>query len=348
MKKRTVVLVLALATAVPAAPPVFSELDLDGDGRVAVDELPPRMRGEVGRIDRDGDGFISREEAAAFRGAARPGRGAVAGVKKLPDLDYAGGGHERQKLDLYLPEKSSEEKLPVVCWIHGGGWRAGDKAQGARVAELVGGGRYAGVSIGYRLSGDAPWPAQLHDVKAAVRWVRAHADEHGLDPDRIAVWGASAGGHLAAMLGVTGGMAGLEGAVGPHLGESSAVSCVVDFFGPSDLLTMNDGEVAMDHLAADSPESLLLGAAVLDVLERAREASPLTHVDARDVPFLIVHGTRDRVVPVSQSEKLAAALEAAGVEVEFAPVDGAGHGQGFGAAEQERVETFLRRCLRGG
>lgn len=271
------------------------------------------------------------------------------GVKKVADLDYAGNDNPRQKLDLYLPEKpATEEALPVIAFVHGGGWRNGDKnGGGGRVTPFVATGRYAGVSIGYRLSDEARWPAQIRDCKAAIRWIRAHAAEYRLDPDRIAVWGSSAGGHLVAMLGVSRGIADLEGDIGPNTAESSQVACVVDYYGPTEMLTMGDHDSSFDHNAPNSPESKLLGGAVQENPEKAKSASPIEHVSADDAPFLIVHGDQDKVVPYPQSADFEKKLESAGVPAVLIRVEGGGHGQGFGPATGEAVKSFLARQLLG-
>lgn len=269
-------------------------------------------------------------------------------VRIEKDINYAGTQNPRQTLDLVLPRAPRGTRpLPVVVIIHGGAFRAGDKSMGLReAAELAQGGDYAAATINYRLSGEAIWPAQIHDGKAAIRWIRANAAKYGLDPDRIAVMGASAGGHLAAMLGTSDGVAALEGGVGPHTGVSSRVKCVVDQFGPSDLLAMADYPSRIDHNAPDSPESLLIGGALPEHKDRARSASPITYVSRDDPPFLILHGTDDPLVPFNQSERLAEALKAAGVPCTFVKVVGAGHG-GFRSPEVgRRIRQFLDRHLR--
>lgn len=334
----------------------FSRWDRNGDGRLTRDELPESVRPDFDRVDANRDGFISREEDAARRNRSPGGQPAAAtrlprmleGVSLQRDIPYASTDNPRQRLDLYLPrQRAAEAPLPVVVWIHGGAWRAGDKSSGqGRLAEYVRSGRYAGVSVGYRLSGEAVWPAQIHDCKAAIRWIRAHAKEHGLDPERIGVWGSSAGGHLVAMLGTSGGAESLEGILGNHRDQSSRVGCVADYFGPSDLLTIGDHESSIDHNAADSPEAQLIGGAVQKSKDAARAASPITYVSEDDPPFLIVHGTADMTVPFAQSEILAAALKKAGVEVTMVAVDGAGHG--FKTPEPDkRVRAFFDRHLRG-
>ncbi len=205
-------------------------------------------------------------------------------VRIEKDIPYAGTQNPRQTLDLLLPRAPKGGKpLPLVVNIHGGAFRAGDKSMGVReLADLVEAGDYAVATINYRLSGEAIWPAQIHDSKAAIRWLRANAAKYGLDPDRIGVIGASAGGHLAAMLGTGGGVAALEGDVGTHTDVSSRVKCVVDQFGPSDLPAMGDYPGRIDHNAPDSPESELIGGALPANKDKARAASPITYVSRDD------------------------------------------------------------------
>ena len=268
-------------------------------------------------------------------------------VQAQRDTPYAGTDHPRQQLDLYLPKEPHADKLPLIVFIHGGAWLAGDRAGGAReVLRFVESGDYVGASIGYRLSGDATWPAQIHDCKAAIRWLRAHAGEYGIDPDRIGVMGSSAGGHLVALLGTSGDVAVLEGDLGGSDDVSSRVTCVVDYFGPADLLTMGDYPSRIDHNSANSPESKLLGGAVQERKDQAREASPVTYVTADDPPFLILHGTDDMVVPFHQSVELDEQLRGTKVESIFIHVEGGGHG--FNAPEaDERVQAFFDKHLRG-
>lgn len=349
----------ALSGLSPAQPSNSSRFDLwdrDGNGTLSKDELPERLRPNFERVDRNADGVISREEDAAVsqRKAKgnRPGPGQrIPGtVRVWRDLDYAGTENPRQALDLYLPgdEVKTEGKLPLLVFIHGGAWQAGSKESGwNRVRGFVESGRYAAASIAYRLSDEAVWPSQIHDCKAAIRWLRAHAGHYGYDADRIAVWGTSAGGHLVAMLGVTNREEELEGEIGEHLEVSSEVTCVVNFFGPSELLTMNDHPSRIDHLAPDSPESRLVGAPLPTVPERAAHASPVTWVSEGDAPFLIVHGTVDQLVPYPQSVELEKRLEHVGVPAALLTVRDGGHGGGFGPSVSRAVETFLSHHLLG-
>jgi acetyl esterase/lipase len=276
--------------------------------------------------------------------------------QKLPDtvkleanIPYAGTDNPRQRLNLLLPSKPKDDRpLPVIAHIHGGAWLGGDRAGGhGKLAAYVTGGEYAGVAIGYRLTGEAIWPAQIHDCKAAIRWIRANAKKYNLDPDRIGVIGESAGGHLVAMLGTSGAVKELEGDLGAHKDFSSRVQCVVDEFGPADIPAMQGAGSRMDHDGPNSPEGKLVGGRVSDKKAVAIAASPITYVAADNPPFLILHGNKDPLVPYNQSERLSQALKKAKVECYFVTVDGAGHG-GFRNPEvQKRERQFFDKHLRG-
>ena len=272
----------------------------------------------------------------------------VAGVERRRDLPYAGDVNPRHRLDLYLPEATSRAVLPVVIYLHSGGWISGDKAEGALFLEpLVATGRFAGVSAGYRLADEARWPAQLHDVQAAVRWVRANADRYGLDPDRIAAWGWSAGGHLALLLGTTAEVPELDGRVGPHGGESLRVTAVVNHAGISDLLAIDESPGRRDARALRNFASRLLGAAPRDAVDRAREASPVTHASAGDAPVFTTHGTADRTVPYDQAVRLHRALRDAHVPATFDTTLRGGH-VGLPARVEQRIREFLVEWLISG
>ena len=245
------------------------------------------------------------------------------------NLKYLGGENPRQALDLFIPNKRMEgESLPLVVWIHGGGWRSGDKKSGHapnRIPALVSTGRYLGATIGYRLSDEAQWPAQIHDCKAAIRWLRARSEKFGIHPDKIAVWGTSAGGHLASMLGTSGGLSELEGELGKHTRKSSRVQAVINGYGPSALLQMDDHPSKIIHNAPYSPESKLIGTPIQKAKAKALEASPITHVSSDDPPFLHFHGTHDQLVPFHQSEILHQALLAKEVSSSLITIQGGGH-----------------------
>lgn len=265
------------------------------------------------------------------------------GTKALRDLAYVTNGHQRQKLDLFVPPGATSP-LPLVIWIHGGAWLGGSKEQCPALSYLKQG--YAVASLNYRLSHHAIFPAQIEDCKAAVRWLRAHAKENNLDPERFAAWGASAGGHLVALLGTAGNVKQFD--VGENLDVSSRVQAVVDFFGPTDFAQM--GKYALpnspiNHAAADVPEAKLIGGPVPENKEKTAAANPITYITKEAPPFLIMHGNQDNLVPYQQSELLRDALQRAGAPVTLKIIEGAGHG--FGGQDIDRhVADFFEQQLK--
>ncbi|GIM96538.1 alpha/beta hydrolase [Paractinoplanes toevensis] len=226
-------------------------------------------------------------------------------------------GYRPLTLDLFRPA-GAPTPVPLVIWVHGGAWRFGTNKRESpqlvrgRIGERILGAGFALARITYRLSGEATFPAQLDDVRAATTWLREHAGELGLDPGRFAVWGESAGGHLASLLALT----------------SGEIRAGVIWYGPSDLLTMaaqNHPEGLQDHDAPDCPESLLVGGPVQDVPEKSAAASPVSYVSADAPPLLLVHGDDDRIVPVGQSRELHDRLTAAGAPAQLRIVPGADH-----------------------
>jgi acetyl esterase/lipase len=273
---------------------------------------------------------------------------------QFPDLAYATVS-PAQKLDLYLPDGPGP--FPTVLIVHGGAFMFGDKAHDISkpgTDQLLGRG-YAVANVNYRLSGEARAPAQIQDAKTAVRWLRAHAEEYRLNPDKFGAWGSSAGGNLVALLGTSGGVAALEGAHLGHADRSSRVQAVVDWFGPTDFLQMDrqfgDAPCPADHDAPDSPESQLIGAPIQSRPDLVKAVNPITYVSPESAPFLIQHGTADCVVPPGQSCLLyEALLPAIGADkVELTLIEGAPHGGGplFWADDNvEQVLGFLDRFLK--
>ncbi|WP_261570029.1 alpha/beta hydrolase [Frankia gtarii] len=269
-----------------------------------------------------------------------------------------------QRLDLYRPTPPPAADaaardgagLPVVITIHGGAFALGDKRDDLPVIHALVHAGYAVASLNYRLSAEARFPAAVQDVKAAVRWVRAHAADHGLDPDRIVASGASAGAYLAVMLGTTPGVAMYDDPALGNPGVSSAVQAVVDFYGPINFASMDDQVRANERCAVsdashgrpDSPESRFLGRTVAAVPQLVRVASPLNYLGRAPLPpFHIEHGDADCTVPHRQSLELADALRAAGAPaVDVTIVPGAGHGGAFPTAERmPAVLAFLARTV---
>lgn len=333
----------------------FEQSDLNKDGKLTREELPERFRANFDRVDANKDGSISKDEHIAAlarqKGQIRKGgtRAVPADIESQIDLPYADTDNPRQKLDLYLPKvRKSDKPLPVIVFIHGGGWKAGDKSSGlGSIARFVQSGDYAGVSVGYRLTDEAQWPAQIHDCKAALRWIKANAKVHGLDASKIGVWGTSAGGHLVSFLGTSGDVKELEGTLGKHLDQNSQVTCVVNFFGPENFVTMVTQPSTIDRTKGnDYPEALLLGGSVQEREATAKEASPVTHVSKGDAAFFTAHGTQDPLVPFAQAQEIHAALQKAGVPSLLQEMTNGGHGFKSPILDG-RVKQFLDLHLRG-
>lgn len=282
--------------------------------------------------------------------AAGSSGGAAAGAapRSWLDVPYASAS-PAQRLDLYAPV-TGKGPSPVVVWVHGGGWAAGDKrlSPASFQLRLVERG-YAVASVNYRLSGEATFPAQIQDVKAAVRWLRANAGRYGLDPKRVGAWGSSAGGHLAALLGTSGGVEALEGASLGNRKQSSRVQAVVDWYGPTDFLVMDSQAEAIGcprrfgHGAPGSPEARLLGATIGERPELARAANPVTYASRDDPPTLIEHGSADCTVAPGQSVLLRDALAPLlrKNRVWFNVLEGSGHG-GPAFSSEENIALVLR------
>jgi acetyl esterase/lipase len=229
-------------------------------------------------------------------------------------------GEAQLVLDLLVPEPQPTTPTPTVVYLHGGGWEAGHHraAMMPWLNPLLAAHGFVTASVQYRLSTKAPFPAQIHDVKAAIRWLRAAAETYGIDPDRIGVWGDSAGGHLAALLGTSGELPDLEGACGSPT-QSSRVQAVVTRCAPTDFLRLGDEDDTDGVLAR------LFGGRLGDRVALRRLASPVSHVHAGMPPFLIVHGTADETVPYEQAELLAQALRSVEAEVTVHTIPGAHH-----------------------
>jgi acetyl esterase/lipase len=221
---------------------------------------------------------------------------------------------------------------PAIIYIHGGGWSGGSKnGIGSAFSKLAQSG-YLCVSIDYRLSGEATFPAQIDDCKTAIRWVRAHAKQYKVDTAHIGVFGGSAGGHLAALMGTSGDIKSLEGK-GDWQGFSTKVQAVVDLFGPADLTTIvqnqqriNNWRRAQTTKPPAGAVNAMLGGPVEKQLEKARIASPVTYITPDDPPFLIIHGDEDKVVSIEQSRNFYSKLTTAGVEATLKIYPGEGHG----------------------
>ncbi len=268
--------------------------------------------------------------------------GAGASARDFPDITYARVDGHALALDLHLP--AGVEHPPLVVYTHGGAWRAGSKTEYPDFLVERG---YAVASLDFRSSNEARFPANVHDIKAAIRFLRAHAKDYGYEAGRIAIAGSSSGGHLAALVGTTSGKPELEGTVGEYLRESSAVQAIVSWFGASNLQTILSQSTPYGLTVREPALKLLLG----DLPDRqpvlAKLASPVNHLDAADPPAILLHGDQDPQMPLAQTLELQVAYRKAGLPVETFVVKGAVHGgEVFYSGEPaKRVIAFLKRTI---
>ena len=263
-------------------------------------------------------------------------------VRAVRDITYATVEGHALQLDLLLPD--GVERPPLLVWIHGGAWREGTRASVR--TEFVRNG-VATASVDYRLSVDARFPAMVHDIKAAIRFLRARAGDYGYRADRIAIGGDSAGAHLAALVGVSNGVAALEGTVGEHRDQSSSIQAIVSYYPATDLRTILAQSTPFGVNVRVPALQLLLGGQPDEVPALADLASVVTHVDASDPPLLLFHGDRDPQMPINQSHELQGAYEALNLDGAMVVVHGAAHGgdvfyQGDNLA---RALAFLKRTI---
>ena len=286
--------------------------------------------------------------ASSASGAGAPPKG----VKIERDILYVPGGDPAQSLDLYLPEKAPDKPMPVIVWVHGGGWSGGSKAGCPAVGMVAAG--YVAVSVEYRFSQKALFPAQIQDCQAALRWLRANHTKYNIDPDHIGAWGASAGGHLVALMGTAGGSKAFA-PVGGNEDQSDRVQAVCDDFGPTDFNSVMAQAEADKNVRnifkfnQGDPYSKLIGAKLGEDKEKGEAVSPMHYVSKDSAPILIMHGTKDALVPFAQSEEFADALRKAGVDVTLQEFPGAGHGgPAFSLPPvQKLIKTFFDKHLKG-
>lgn len=274
--------------------------------------------------------------------AVLSGRRVAADV--IRDVPFATVDGRELRLDLYRP--AGVRPFGLIVWVHGGAWRAGSRTD----VDLIGMTTHAWAiaSVDYRLSTVAKFPAQVHDIKAALRFLRGHAADYGYPASRFIIAGSSAGGHLAALVGVTNGHRELEGAEGGELKSSSDVQAIVDLYGASDLTTILAQSTPHGLDVRQPALELLLGAQPQAVPELARLASPVFHVDASDPPLLLLHGDQDPQMPINQAHELQGAYEKLGLPVQFTVMHGSGHGGPAFTSESTLVliDRFLREHLR--
>lgn len=273
-------------------------------------------------------------------------------IELTRDITYSTDGNKLHRLDILRLKEETTKPMPVIVWIHGGGFTGGNKNDGYKRLERFVRRGYLGVTIDYRFATEAPFPAQLQDCKCAIRFLRAHAKQYNLDPKHIGVWGGSAGGNLVAMLGVTGGIKEFEGA-GGWQEQSSRVQAVCDYYGMTDFLAIynmaKQGKSTERFLPMDGNESIshLLGVAkYFEHPDLCRKASPTTYASKDDAPFYIFHGDKDPLTPHEQGELLNTVLRKAGVESDFYLVKGGKHGWPPRPDVDDKVDKFFDEHLK--
>ncbi len=341
----------------------LTEQDANKDGKISAREATGLMKASFARNDTDKDGFLDRSELEALAGrldqaaqraqpVAPKGKAAPQGPQQgmttaqlmqrqtpditiVPDIAYREGHDRAWKLDLVMPRERGDKPRPGIVFVHGGGWRSGDKRTGTFLNGAIEYAKkgYVCITINYRLTHEAPFPACIEDVKNAVRWFRANAEKYNLDPERIGGYGNSAGAHLVSMLGLAKKDAGLEGD-GPYQDESSLLQAVCASATPTDFALFTGGRGGNSAVPA----------------ELAVKCSPITHVAKDAPPFLLIHGTADTTVDVKHGDTFVEALKAAGAkDVQYIRIEGAGHGV-FGQHSGKTgpaMEAFFKRTLGG-
>jgi acetyl esterase/lipase len=279
--------------------------------------------------------------AAEDTAKPEPKSNVPASVKVIRDIEYAKINDTSLTLDIYRPA-DAKTPLPTIVFFHGGGWRKGNKSNCTPAMGLPAKG-YVVASINYRLSDKAIFPAAVHDCKGAIRFLRAHAKDYFIDPNSMIAMGDSAGGHLAALIGTSGGVKDLEGTTGGNLDQSSNVQAVIDYYGPVDFISIIDQKSDVKRGEIGAPEVQFIGGRTLEHKDVAIKASPLTYVSKDTPPFLIVHGDKDPRVPQEQPREMLDAVKNAGVEASLHWVKDGSHG--FNAAQTAALLPVLLEFL---
>ena len=264
-------------------------------------------------------------------------------TRVVRDIEYARVGDLVLKLDLHLPTRAAQPTM--IVWVHGGAWRSGSK-ESMPLGKLVEAG-YPVASVEYRLSTQAQFPAQIHDLKAAIRFLRGHGTNWQLPTQKMVIAGDSAGGHLAALVGVSNGHVELEGEIGADRAQSSSVQAIISFYGGSDLTTILQQSTPKGLSVRVPALNLLLGGQPEAVPVLARLASPVFHVDPTDPPLLLIHGDQDPQMPINQAHELVGVFRKHSLPVQLEVISGAGHGGAifYDPERIELVKAFLKRYL---
>lgn len=326
----------------------FNNFDANNDGKLSGEELIRFSKNLIVNADNNFDKSINRKEFKALRRFEKRIKVERVFIPKnteiFKDIPYVQNGHERQKLDIYLPKNyANKEALPLIIWIHGGGWRKLSKENFGRQTFLLNHG-FAVASINYRLSIHAVFPAQIYDAKAAIRYIRKNAKEFNINPNKIGVWGSSAGGHLVSLLGTTNNLKQFEGNL-DNLDTSSTVQAICNWFGVSDMTQITQ-TLKEKGDTKDTPNiTRLLGGTAQEKTLLAYQSSPINFVSSDDPPFLHMHGNKDNVVPIEESIVFHNKLKKAGVPSQLVIVNGAKHVFFKEQNELQKVADFFTNYL---
>lgn len=327
----------------------FDDFDLNKDGLLSGEELSSFNADFIDSVDRNEDWSLSKREFKGYTNFEKRMNVEKAFIPKtakvFTDVAYVDNGHITQKLDIYLPKNyKSNTPLPLVIWVHGGGWKKLTKEDFGRQTILLKHG-FAVASINYRLTRYATFPAQIYDTKAAIRFLRKHAADYNLNPDKFGLWGSSAGGHLVSLAGVADDDSELEGAIGVT-DVSSKVQAVCSWFGVSDMVKIVE-DLNIQNGTKEVPNiTKLLGGNIDEKLALANLSSPINHITSDDPPFLLMHGDIDKLVPVNQSILFDKKLKEAGVESELIILKDAKHSFFKEEKELNKVVDFFKSTLK--
>ena len=330
----------------------FLKFDINGNGKLEPTEIPLFDHDIFDQADSDIDWKLNEKEYKsylAYKKRIQSDRSLIPkNIQTFSDVPYVLDGNNRHNLDIYLPDTTKFKKpYPLVIWIHGGGWQKGTKDLFGKQAFLLNHG-FAMASVNYRLTRESEFPEQVYDCKAAIRYLRKNADQYGLDANSFGLWGSSAGGHLASLIGTTNNSKELEGNLGVT-NVSSEVQAVCDWFGPSDLNLMNTSSTDKSKGEKQNirPIVKFLGGPFIEKQEAARKASAINYISKDDPPFLIMHGEKDPLVPIEQSELLYKALQKQNVDSEYIVVKDGKHAFFMDKDEHNKVADFFKNNLTG-
>lgn len=326
----------------------FADFDLNKDEILSGDELSFFSDNLIINADNNFDKKINKKEFKRVLGFQKRNKREQAFIPKdckvLKDIPYVKNGHQRHKFDMYLPGNyASKGLLPLVIWVHGGGWRKLSKEYFGRQTFLLNHG-FAVASVNYRLSVHNEFPAQIYDVKAAIRYIRKHAKEFNVNPNKIGVWGSTAGGHLVALLGTTNNLKQFEGNL-DNLDVSSNVQAVCSWFGVSDMAQITKTLRQKGDTKGTPNITKLLGGTAQEKTLLAYNSSPVNFVSKDDPPFLLMHGDLDTIVPIEESFTLDKLLKQAGVASEMIVIKGAKHAFFKDEKELNKVAEFFTKQL---